>query len=86
MAILDEWVTEFADRDELRTSPRSDRTGRPMQRPARRTRRESGFIMSLARELRFAFVFDAYEEALHLYRDVFGLEVVMELDQQGGRG
>jgi uncharacterized glyoxalase superfamily protein PhnB len=45
-----------------------------------------GWIMSLARELRFAFVFDDYEEALHLYRDVFGLEVVMELHQQGGRG
>jgi lactoylglutathione lyase len=40
----------------------------------------------LARELRFAFVFDEYEEAVHLYRDVFGLEVAMELDWQGGRG
>ena len=40
----------------------------------------------LARELRFAFVFDEYEEAVHLYRDVFGLEVAMELDRQGGRG
>jgi predicted enzyme related to lactoylglutathione lyase len=31
--------------------------------------------MSLARELRFAFVFDDYDSALHLYRDAFGLEV-----------
>jgi catechol 2,3-dioxygenase-like lactoylglutathione lyase family enzyme len=43
-------------------------------------------IKLLARELRFAFVFDEYEEAVHLYRDVFGLEVAMELDRQGGRG
>jgi catechol 2,3-dioxygenase-like lactoylglutathione lyase family enzyme len=42
--------------------------------------------MSQARELRFAFVLDHYESALHLYRDVFGLEVVEELEQQGGRG
>jgi catechol 2,3-dioxygenase-like lactoylglutathione lyase family enzyme len=42
--------------------------------------------MAQARELRFAFVFDDYESALHLYRDVFGLEVVEELEQQGGRG
>jgi len=42
--------------------------------------------MSQALELRFAFVFDDYESALHLYRDVFGLEVVEELERQGGRG
>ena len=35
--------------------------------------------MSQARELRFAFVLDDYESALHLYRNVFGLEVVEEL-------
>jgi uncharacterized glyoxalase superfamily protein PhnB len=39
-----------------------------------------------ARELRFCFVIDNYEEAAHLYRDVFGLEVLMDLDDQGGRG
>jgi uncharacterized glyoxalase superfamily protein PhnB len=42
--------------------------------------------MPKARELRFAFVFDDYESALHLYRDVLGLEVLEEFDQQGGRG
>jgi predicted enzyme related to lactoylglutathione lyase len=39
-----------------------------------------------ARELRFCFVIDDYEAAAHLYRDVFGLEVLMDLDEQGGRG
>jgi catechol 2,3-dioxygenase-like lactoylglutathione lyase family enzyme len=39
-----------------------------------------------ARELRFCFVIEDYEAAAHLYRDVFGLEVLMELDEQGGRG
>jgi len=39
-----------------------------------------------ARELRFCFIMDDYEPAAHLYRDVFGLEVLMELDDQGGRG
>lgn len=39
-----------------------------------------------ARELRFAFVFDDYDAALHLFRDVFGLEVVLDLDHDGGRG
>jgi lactoylglutathione lyase len=38
------------------------------------------------RELRFCFVFEDYEAALRLYRDVFGLEVLMDLDEQGGRG
>ena len=42
--------------------------------------------MTTARELRFAFVFDDYEAALHLFRDVFGLEVEEELDDQGRRG
>lgn len=42
--------------------------------------------MSQARELRFAFVFDEVESALHLYRDVFGLTVVEELEHEGGRG
>jgi catechol 2,3-dioxygenase-like lactoylglutathione lyase family enzyme len=42
--------------------------------------------MPPARELRFAFIFDDYDAALRLYRDVFGLETVEELDGQGGRG
>jgi predicted enzyme related to lactoylglutathione lyase len=36
--------------------------------------------------LRFAFVFDDYEAALHLFRDVFGLETEEEFDHEGGRG
>jgi lactoylglutathione lyase len=39
-----------------------------------------------ARELRFSFVIDHYEAAVYLYRDVFGLEVLEDLDEQGGRG
>jgi catechol 2,3-dioxygenase-like lactoylglutathione lyase family enzyme len=39
-----------------------------------------------AREVRFCFVIDDYEAVAHLYRDVFGLEVLEELDEQGGRG
>lgn len=39
-----------------------------------------------AREVRFCFVVDDYEAAAHLYRDVFGLEVLEELGDQGGRG
>ena len=39
-----------------------------------------------ARELRFAFVFDDYDAALHLFRDVFGLRTLKVLDPQGGRG
>jgi catechol 2,3-dioxygenase-like lactoylglutathione lyase family enzyme len=42
--------------------------------------------MTPARELRFAFVFDDYDAALHLFRDVFGLETMLELDHEGGRG
>ncbi|MGH2655212.1 MAG: VOC family protein [Actinomycetota bacterium] len=42
--------------------------------------------MVLAGELRFCFIMDDYEAAAHLYRDVFGLEVLMDLDEQGGRG
>lgn len=42
--------------------------------------------MPPARELRFAFTFDDYDAALHLFRDVFGLETLMDLDHQGGRG
>ena len=42
--------------------------------------------MISAREVRFCFVLDDYEAAAHLYRDVFGLEVLQELDEQGGRG
>lgn len=39
-----------------------------------------------ARELRFTFVFDDYDAALHLFRDVFGLETMQDLDHAGGRG
>lgn len=39
-----------------------------------------------ARELRFSFVVDDYEAAANLYRDVLGLEVLMDLDEHGGRG
>jgi catechol 2,3-dioxygenase-like lactoylglutathione lyase family enzyme len=42
--------------------------------------------MTSARELRFAFIFDDYDAALHLFRDVFGLETLKDLDHQGGRG
>lgn len=38
------------------------------------------------REVRFVLVVDDYEAAAHLYRDVFGLEVLMDLEGQGGRG
>jgi catechol 2,3-dioxygenase-like lactoylglutathione lyase family enzyme len=36
-----------------------------------------------ARELRFSFVVDDYEAALHLFRDVFGVEVLEEFDETG---
>jgi catechol 2,3-dioxygenase-like lactoylglutathione lyase family enzyme len=42
--------------------------------------------MAAARELRFAFTFDDYEAALRLFRDVFGLETIEDLDHEGGRG
>ena len=42
--------------------------------------------MTSAREVRFAFIFDDYEAALHLFRDVFGLKTLEDLDHQGGRG
>ena len=42
--------------------------------------------MTTARELRFAFTFDDYEGAVRLFRDVLGLETVMDLERQGGRG
>jgi len=42
--------------------------------------------MVRVRELRFVFVVDDYEAAVRLYRDVFGLEVVMDLEGDGGRG
>jgi hypothetical protein len=42
--------------------------------------------MAAARELRFAFTFDDYETALGLFRDVFELETIMELDSEGARG
>ena len=42
--------------------------------------------MAAARELRFAFTFDDYDAALRLFRDVFELETIMELDSEGARG
>ena len=42
--------------------------------------------MVRARELRVVFVVDDYEAAARLYRDVFGLEVLMDLEGDGGRG
>ena len=42
--------------------------------------------MTSARELRFAFVFDDHAAALHLFRDVFGLETMEEFEHDGGRG
>jgi lactoylglutathione lyase len=42
--------------------------------------------MTTAQELRFAFVFDQYEAAVRLFRDVLGLEVEGEFAQRGGRG
>jgi catechol 2,3-dioxygenase-like lactoylglutathione lyase family enzyme len=38
------------------------------------------------RGLRFVLVFDDYDSAVRLYRDTFGLEVIMDLEGDGGRG
>lgn len=40
----------------------------------------------MVRDLRFCLVVDDYEAAARLYRDVLGLEVLLDLDEQGGRG
>ena len=42
--------------------------------------------MVRARALRFVLVSDDYEAASNLYRDVIGLEMLMDLEGQGGRG
>ncbi len=42
--------------------------------------------MVQAREVRVVLVVDGYEAAARLFRDVFGLEVLMDLEGQGGRG
>jgi predicted enzyme related to lactoylglutathione lyase len=42
--------------------------------------------MVQTRERRFGFVFEDYEAAVRLYREVFGLEVLMDLEGDGGRG
>ena len=42
--------------------------------------------MTTARELRFAFTFDDYEGAVRVFRDALGLETLMDLERQGGRG
>jgi hypothetical protein len=39
-----------------------------------------------ARELRFAFTFEDYDAAVRLFRDVFRLDTLMDLEEQGGRG
>jgi catechol 2,3-dioxygenase-like lactoylglutathione lyase family enzyme len=43
-------------------------------------------MTTTAREVRFAFTFDDYDQALTLFRDVLGLEVMDTFDHQGGRG
>ncbi|CAN5489121.1 hypothetical protein BH20ACT23_BH20ACT23_17200 [soil metagenome] len=42
--------------------------------------------MTPARELRFAFTIDDYDAVLGLFRDVFELETILDLDHEGGRG
>ena len=42
--------------------------------------------MTRARELRFVVVVVDYDVATHLFRDVFDLKVLMDLEGQGGRG
>ena len=42
--------------------------------------------MTEARELRFAFTFDDFDAAVRLFRDVFGLRTLMDLEEQGGHG
>jgi hypothetical protein len=39
-----------------------------------------------ARELRFAVTFEDYDATVRLFRDVFGLRTLMDLEEQGGRG
>jgi catechol 2,3-dioxygenase-like lactoylglutathione lyase family enzyme len=42
--------------------------------------------LTKARELRFAFTFEDYEAAVRLFRDIFGLQTLKDLEEQGGRG
>jgi catechol 2,3-dioxygenase-like lactoylglutathione lyase family enzyme len=42
--------------------------------------------MKVPREFRFVIVVEDVDAAARLYREVFGLEVLMELDEDGGRG
>jgi catechol 2,3-dioxygenase-like lactoylglutathione lyase family enzyme len=42
--------------------------------------------MGRAQELRFAFTVDDFDAAVQLFRDVLGLETLMDLEEQGGRG
>jgi len=39
-----------------------------------------------ARGLRFAFTFEDYDAAVRLFRHVFGLPTLMDLEEQGGHG
>ena len=43
-------------------------------------------MLAEARELRFAFTFEDYAAAVRLFRDVFHLDTLMNLEEQGGRG
>ena len=42
--------------------------------------------MTEARELGFAFTFEDYDAAVRLFRDVFGLDTLMDLEEQGVEG
>jgi catechol 2,3-dioxygenase-like lactoylglutathione lyase family enzyme len=42
--------------------------------------------VTTAQELRFALTFEDYDAAVHLFRDVFGLSTLMDLEAQSGRG
>lgn len=46
----------------------------------------TGVGMTSAHELRFAFIFDDFDAALHLFRDVFGLATLEEFHHGEGRG
>ena len=41
--------------------------------------------MTTAQELRFALTFEDYDAAVHVFRDVFGLSTLRDLEAQSGR-
>jgi catechol 2,3-dioxygenase-like lactoylglutathione lyase family enzyme len=53
--------------------------------PELRTLREERPMIPV-RELRFVLISDDYDSAVRLFRDTFGLEVMMDLEGDGGRG